>query len=64
MTHRKTIIKIDKTIYLNNKKVGEAQKKVTTSFAITNFRDTAKNIHDIALKHWQVETMHFHKDKL
>jgi hypothetical protein len=63
MTHIKTIIKIDKTIHKVNKETGEFAETITTSFAIANFRDNAKFFHDLGLKHWQVETMHFHKDK-
>jgi len=63
MTHIKTIIRIDKTIYSTNKKTGEIKETLTTSFAIANFKDKAKAFHEIQLKHWQVETMHFHKDK-
>ncbi len=63
MTHIKTIIRIDKTIHSTNKKTGEVKEALTTSFAIANFKDNAKVFHDIQLKHWKVETMHFHKDK-
>ncbi len=63
MTHIRTIIRIDKTIHKVNKKTGEFTETLTTSFAITNFKDTAKEFHNLGLKHWQVETMHFHKDK-
>ena len=63
MTHIKTIIKIDKTIHSANKKTGEIKETTTTSFAIANFKHEAKVFHNIQLKHWQVETMHFHKDK-
>jgi hypothetical protein len=63
MSHVKTIIRIDKTIHSTNKKIGEIKEISTTSFAIANFIDSAKNFHDIQLKHWRVETMHFHKDK-
>ena len=63
MTHIKTIIKIDKTIHNTNKKTGEITQSTTTSFAIANFKDTAQSFHDIQLKHWKVETMHFYKDK-
>lgn len=63
MTHIKTIIRIDKTIHSNNKKTGEIKETSTTSFAIANFKNDAKYFHDLGLKHWQVETMHFHKDK-
>jgi len=63
MTHIKTIIRIDKIIHINDKKTGEIKKKSVTSFAITNFKNNAKFFHDLGLKHWQVETMHFHKDK-
>jgi hypothetical protein len=63
MSHIKTIIRIDKTIHSINKKTGECKEKLTTSFAITNFRNSAKFFHNIGLKHWKVETMHFHKDK-
>lgn len=63
ITHIKTIIKIDKTIYKTNKKNGEIKEILTTSFAIANFKDDAKFFHNLQLKHWKVETMHFHKDK-
>ncbi len=63
MTHIKTIIRIDKIIYTTNKKTGEIKETSTTSFAITNFINSAKFFHDLALNHWKVETMHFHKDK-
>lgn len=63
MTHIKTIIRIDKTIHKTNKKTGEVTEVLTTAFAISNFRDDAKIFHEIGLKHWKVETMHFHKDK-
>ena len=63
MTHIKTIIRIDKTIHSNNKKTGEFIEKLTTSFAISNFKDDAKSFHNLGLNHWKVETMHFHKDK-
>lgn len=63
MKHIRSIIKIDKTIYSTNKKTGEIKEDITTSFAIANFRNSAKFFHDLHLKHWQVETMHFHKDK-
>ena len=66
MTHIKTIIKIDKTIHSTDKKTGEVKETSTMSFAIANFKDdiyTAKYFHDLGLKHWKVETMHFHKDK-
>ena len=63
MTHIKTIIKIDKTIYLNNKKTGEIKEIVTTSFAIANFKNSAEFFHNLQLNHWKVETMHFYKDK-
>jgi len=63
MTHIKTIIKIDKTIHATNKKTGDITQTTTTSFAIANFIDTAQSFHDIQLKHWKVETMHFYKDK-
>lgn len=63
MTHIKTIVKIDKTINKTNKKTGEITQTSTTSFAIANFKKDAKFFHDLGLKHWQVETMHFHKDK-
>ena len=63
MTHIKTIIKIDKIIHKINKKTKELTKTTTTSFAIANFKDTAQSFHDIQLKHWKVETMHFYKDK-
>ena len=63
MTHIKTIIRIDKTIHSNNKKTGEVKETLTTSFAIANFRSSAKLFHSLQLKHWKVETMHFHKDK-
>lgn len=63
ITHIKTIIRIDKTIHSTNKKIGEIKETLTTSFAIANFKDIAKTFHEIQLKHWKVETMHFHKDK-
>ena len=63
MTHIKTIIRIDKTIHKVNKETGEFTQTITTSFAIANFTDDAKFFHNLGLKHWQVETMHFHKDK-
>ena len=63
MTHIKTIIKIDKTIYSNNKKTGEIKEIVTTSFAIANFKNSAEFFHNLQLNHWKVETMHFYKDK-
>ena len=63
MSHIKTIIKIDKTIYSTNKKTGEVKEVLTTSFAIANFRNRAKFFHELQLKHWKVETMHFYKDK-
>jgi len=63
MTHIKTIIRIDKTIYTTNKNTGEYKETLTTSFAIANFRNSAKLFHNLQLKHWKVETMHFHKDK-
>lgn len=63
MSHIKTIIKIDKTIHSVNKRTGEIKQRHTTSFAIANFREEAKFFHDLQLKHWKVETMHFHKDK-
>lgn len=63
MTHIKTIIRIDKTIHSTNKKTGEIKETSTTSFAIANFKNNAKFFHDLGLKHWKVETMHFHKDK-
>ncbi len=62
MTHIKSIIRIDKTIFLINKKSGKFTTNTTTSFAIANFRDDAKFFYDLQLKHWQVETMHFYKD--
>jgi len=64
MTHIKTIIKIDKTIYKTNKKTGEITQTIITSFAIANFIDTAQSFHNIQLNHWKVETMHFYKDTL
>lgn len=63
MSHIKTIIKIDKTIHSVNNKTGEIKETSTTSFAIANFKKEAKFFHDLQLKHWKVETMHFHKDK-
>ena len=60
MTHIKTIIKIDKTIYSNNKKTGEIKEIVTTSFAIANFKNSAEFFHNLQLNHWKVETMHFY----
>ncbi len=63
MTHIKTIIRIDKTIHKTDKKTGETKEINTISFAISNFKDNAKFFHDLGLKHWKVETMHFHKDK-
>lgn len=63
MAHIKTIIRIDKTIHSTNKKTGEIREASTTSFAIANFKNNAKFFHNLQLKHWQVETMHFHKDK-
>jgi len=63
MTHIKTIIRIDKIIHSINKKTKEVKETLTTSFAIANFKDNAKFFHDLQLKHWKVETMHFHKDK-
>lgn len=62
MTHIKTIIRIDKTIFSVNKKTGEIKEKLITSFAISNFKNTAKFFHDLGLKHWKVATMHFYKD--
>jgi len=63
MSHIRTIIKTNKIIHSTNKKTGEKVEKNKISFAITNYRDTAKNFHDVGLKHWKVETMHFYKDK-
>lgn len=63
MTHIRTIIKVDKTIHSINKKTGEIKEILTTSFAIANFKEDAKYFHNLQLKHWKVETMHFHKDK-
>lgn len=63
MTHIRTIIRIDKTIHSINKKTGKIKKVLTTSFAIANFKKDAKFFHNTQLKHWKVETMHFHKDK-
>ena len=63
MTHIKTIVRIDKTIHKTNKKTGELTETLTTSFAIANFQNSAEFFHDLGLKHWKVETMHFHKDK-
>lgn len=63
MSHIKTIIRIDKTIHSTNKKTGEIKETSTISFAIANFKKDAKFFHNLHLKHWKVETMHFHKDK-
>lgn len=63
MTHIKTIIKIDKTIHSASKKTGAVSQKITTSFAIANFKNSAEFYHNLGLNHWKVETMHFHKDK-
>lgn len=63
MSHIKTIIRIDKTIFSTNKKTGEIKEILTTTFAISNLKKDAKFFYDLHLNHWKVETMHFYKDK-
>jgi hypothetical protein len=63
MTHIKTIIRIDKTIYSKDKKTGKIKETLTTAYAIANFKNDAEFFHNLGLNHWKVETMHFHKDK-
>lgn len=59
-THIQTIIKTTKEIV--NKITGEV--KITTQYLIANFKTSAKEFKDIILKHWGIETYHYHLDML
>jgi hypothetical protein len=63
MKHIKTIVRINKAIHKIDKITNNITETSTTSFAISNFYNNAEFFHNLGLKHWKVETMHFHKDK-
>jgi len=55
-----TIIKITKETIDMKTNV----KKVKVEYLIANFKTTAKDFHNKILQHWNVETYHYHLDKL
>jgi len=55
-----SIIKLTKEV--TNSDTGEIT--ITTSYLVSNFKSTAESFHNAILKHWEIETYHYHLDNL